>query len=313
MSNFVIIPDTACDLNAELRARFDIPDYIHGILYYPDGHSEPCDLDWKKMTAEEYYNSMKGRKVLYKTSTPLIGEIYEVFEKHLAAGKDVLSISLSSGLSGVYGECEGVAKELREKYPERKIICIDSKRYSTSLALLVISACLKRNEGATIEEVAEYLEAERSRVHQIGPMDDLFFLVKTGRINNFKAFFGSMIGLNLVADFNHKGLAEVIGKFKGKAAALEASLEYMARTVENPEEQIIFVAHTNRQAAAEKLAEMVKEKFNPKEIIIQPVGMACGASIGPGLCAVFFKGRAISENLADERKIMDEIIAANKA
>lgn len=313
MHDFVIIPDTSCDLNAELRERFDIPDYIHGMLYYPDGHCEPSDLDWKQMTPEFYYNSMKGRNILYRTSTPLVGETTEVFEKYLAAGKDVLSISLSSGLSASYSQCVSVANDLREKYPERKIICVDSKRYSTSLALLVISACIKRSEGMSIEEVAAYIENERDYVHQMGPMDDLFFLVKTGRVNNFKAFFGSMIGLNLVADFNDKGMAEVLGKFKGKVTALNATVKYVEKTIVNPEEQIIFVAHTNREQAAQKLAEMIREKFNPKEIIIQPVGMACGATIGPGLCAVFYKGTKISEGLASERAIMDEIIAELKA
>lgn len=313
MSNFVIIPDTACDLNAELRERFSIPDYLRGQLYFPDGHCESSDLDWTNMTPEFYYDSMKGRNVLYKTSTPVIGETVATFEKYLAEGKDVLSISLSSGLSSSYSECEGVASELREKYPDRKIICIDSKRYSTSLALLVIKACMKRDEGMSIEEVAAYIENERDYIHQMGPMDDLFFLVKTGRVSNFKAFFGSMIGLNVVADFNDKGLSEPIGKFKGKATALNATVKYMEKTITNPEEQVIFVAHTNREQAALKLAEMIREKFNSKEIIIQPVGMACGASIGPGLCAAFYKGTKISEGLKAERAIMDEIAAGMKA
>ncbi len=312
MSNFVIIPDASSDLTAELRDRFDIPDYIHGVVYHPDGHSEPADLDWSNMTPEEYYNSMRNRKVLYKTSAPPLGEITEVFEKHLKEGKDILSISISTALSSTYNDCMIVAKDLLEKYPDRKIICIDSLRYSTSLALLIISAAIKRAEGLSLEEVAAYTEEEKYKIHQMGTMDDLFFLVKTGRISNFKALFGSMIGLNVLADFNQTGLSEVVGKFKGKRDSFTAIVEYIKQTIVNPSEQILFVAHSNREEAAKTLAKMIEAEFSPKELIINDVGMHCGASIGPGLCAVFYKGEPASENLTKEKALMDEISAKIK-
>jgi DegV family protein with EDD domain len=206
-----------------------------------------------------------------------------------------------------------VAKELLKKYPERRIVVIDSLRYSTSLALLVISAAIKRQEGASFDEVVEYLEKEKYRIHQMGTMDDLFFLVKTGRVDGFKAFFGSMIGLNILADFNEKGLSEPIAKLKGKKDAFKAIVEYIDKTVENPSEQIMFIAHSNREEAAKLLAESVKERFNPKELIITEVGVSCGASIGPGLCAVFYKGAPASAGLEKEKALMDEITASIKS
>ena len=307
MSNFVIIPDTSCDLDAALRERFGIGDYLHGVIYYPDGHSESADLDWSLMSPEEYYNSMKGRTALYKTANIPLGHITEVFEKSLKEGKDILSISLSTKLSSIYNETVMVSKELLEKYPERKIICVDSMRYSTALALLVIKACQKRDEGASIEETAEYVESIKHKIHQMGPMDDLYFLCKAGRISNFKAFFGSLVGVNPMADFNRDGLSEVLTKTKGKRAAFDTAIKYIEQTIEDPEEQIIFVAHSNREQQAKIFADMIKEKFSPKEIIINPVGMTCGANIGPGLCAAFYMGKEISEGLADEKAIMESI------
>ena len=312
MSNYVIIPDASSDLTAELRERFGIEDYLRGTIYFPDGHDEPVDLDWSQMTPEEYYNSMRNRTVLYKTAAPPLGNITETFEKYLAQGKDILSISISSALSSTHNDCMLVAKDLLEKYPERKIICIDSLRYSTSLALLVISAAIKKEEGLSLEELAEYTEHEKMRIHQMGTMDDLFFLVKTGRVSNFKAFFGNMIGLNLLADFNEKGLSEVVGKFKGKRDAFSAIIEYVRRTIQNPEEQVLFIAHSNREEAALMLSDMIKKEFSPKELIINNVGMHCGANIGPGLCAVFYKGEPASEGLVNEKALMDEISAKIK-
>lgn len=307
MSDFVIIPDTSCDLTADLRARFDIPDYLKGIIYFPDGRSELSSLDWDYFTPEEFYASMSKKNVLYKTASPTMGHTIEVWERFLKEGKDILSISISSALSGTYQSCVLVAKQLMEKYPERKIICIDSLRYSTALSVLVVLASMKKAEGTTIVETAAYLESNKHRVHQIGPMDDLFFLMKTGRVSSSAAFFGTLIGINPVADFNRKGMSEVLYKFKGKRSALTASLQYMRETIENPSEQIIFVAHSNRAKAAELFAETIRKEFAPKEVIINDIGMACGSSIGPGLCAAFYVGKEISEDYSYEKELMNRI------
>lgn len=308
MSDFVIIPDTSSDLVKELRDRFDIPDYIRGLVYFPDGHCELADLDWDKYDPKTFYESMSDKKTIYKTACAPAGQIMEVFENQLKAGKDILSINLSSALSGTYQTCEMVKKELLEKYPERKIICVDSLRYSTALSLLVIMAAMKRKNGATLEETAEFVEQNKHCVHQMGPMDDLFFLCKTGRISNFKAFFGSLIGINPMADFNRSGLSEVLGKFKGKKSAFDATIKYMKGTIADPENQIIFVAHSNRPQAAELLRDMIEKEFHPKEIIINHIGMSCGCSIGPGLCAAFYHGKEISDEMAYEKELMNGII-----
>lgn len=313
MSNFAIVADTACDLHKGLRERFGVDAYLRGILYHPDGKQESCSLDWETMTAKEYYDSMKGRKALYTTATPPIGEVMETYERFLKEGRDVLSISLSAGLSACWQMTVGVANELMEKYPDRKIICIDSERYSTALALLVIEACLQRDAGKSIDETAAYLDEVKHTVHQMGSMDDLFFLVKTGRVTNFKAFFGQMIGLNIMADFNEKGMSEVVGKLKGPKNMIDATIKYIKEMAIDPENQIMFVAHTNREPAAELLAQRIREEIKPKEVIINTVGAACGATIGPGLCAAFFKGAPTSKDMAVEKGLMEKIIAEQKA
>lgn len=308
MFNFAIVPDTSSDMTTDLRERFGITDYLRGVLYRQDGSEEMLSLDWTTEELEEYYSSMKGHKKLYTTATPSLGQIYEVFEKHLSEGRDVLSISLSAALSASYENTVKVAEDLHKKYPERKIICIDSKRYSTALTLLVIEACQKRAEGLDIEAVAEHINAMRDRVHQMGSMNDLFFLVKTGRVTNFKALFGSMIGLNIMADFNRDGMCQVCGKIKGQKDAIEATIAYMKQTIENPEKQIIFIAHTNRLAAAKLLQSRIEETFHPAETVLTTVGAACGATIGPGLCAAFYVGAPVSEDYSKEQQLMQECI-----
>ena len=312
MSDFVIIPDASSDLTKELRDRFGVPDYIKGTIYFPDGTEAIADLDWELIDPVTYYESMSGRNVLYKTASAKRGEVFSVYEKFLSQGKDILAITLSSGLSGTHQLCQKVAQELMEKYPERKIVVVDSLRYSTALSLLVIKACQMQQAGCSLEETAAYIEQNKHRVHQIGPMDDMFFLVKTGRVSNFKAFFGTLIGINPMADFNRNGLSQVLGKFKGKKRAFDAVIEYMKGTIENAQDQIIFVAHSNREQAAQVLAQRIQDEFSPKEIIINHVGMSCGASVGPGLCAAFYWGKEISENMEDEQALMNSIIDKQK-
>ena len=251
---------------------------------------------------------MSDDKAIYKTAGVGISEAETVFEKYLSQGIDVLNITLSSGISSTYSYCKKAAENMQEKYPDRRVICIDSLRYSTALSLLVILAASKKAEGATIDEVAAFVEEKKHCIHQMGPMDDLFFLVRTGRISNAKAFFGSLVGINPMADFNERGVSEVLAKFKGKKAALDAVIKYMRATGEALEDQIIFVAHSNRPEAAEKLRDMIEAEFHPKEIIINSVGMACGANIGPGLCAAFYEGKPISPEMADEKAVMEAIL-----
>ncbi len=308
MSDFVIIPDSSSDMTKPIRERFGIPGIVRGTVYHPDGRQILADVDWEEMTPEEYFGPMKGGKVLYKTATPPAGEIISVFESFLKEGKDILSISLSSAISGTIYAVQAAAKELLEKYPERKIICVDSIRYGGAEGLLVSLAAQKKESGATIEETAEYVNQIKHSIHQIGPLDDLFFCVKTGRISNMKAFFGTLVGVNSLADFSYEGLTGVIGKAKGRRAALDVTVSYVKKMIRNPREQILFVSHSDRLENALYLAEQLKAELNPKDIIINSIGMSCGASIGPGLCSVYFLGDPISKDNVTEKNILDEIL-----
>ena len=256
MSNFVIIPDSGSDMSIKLRERFQIDDILLGVVYFPDGHQEYADIDWERMSPKEYFGSMKGRNVFYKTAYAPMGDAMETFETYFQEGKDVLSMSLSSGISGSYQSTCLVAKELMKKYPDRKVICVDTLRYSGAFSLLVMKAAEKRDEGATIEETAQYINSIKNCVHQMGPLDDLFFCAKTGRINNFQALFGNMVGVLPMADFNSNGLSDVIIKVKGKRNSSNVTLKYVKDRIIDGENQILFISHSDRENDAQALAEM---------------------------------------------------------
>ena len=98
----------------------------------------------------------------------------------------------------------------------------------------------------------------------------------------------------------------------GLAPALKATVDYMARTVERPEEQLMLLSHSDRPARAEELRTMVEERFHPKELHVVPVCQSCGASIGPGLYAIFYFGRPISSGLTEERSLIAELTGKTK-
>ena len=307
MADYVILTDSSTDLTKELRKRFGIDDYLPGNITFPDGHTEDSTLDWENISPQDFYTSM-SKDSMYTTGIKNIEVQEAFFEKYLKQGLDILSISLSHSLSNTFDSCRKAAQNLLEKYPERKIICVDSLRYSGADGLLCSIAGEMKQEGKSLEEVAEWLENNKHRCHQTGTVDDLKFLAKMGRCSNVSAFMGSLINIKPIAEFNRDGMNQIITKVTGYKKLFAAMIEYMKATID-PEPKRIFVSHTFRKAQWLQLQELIRENFPSAEIIPTTVNMANGSSIGPGMVVAFYMGKEISEGLAEETKILEEIKA----
>ena len=309
MAYFSIVSDAACDMNTALRARFGIDALIYSEVLYPDGHSETVDPDWNNTTPEEYYARMVDKKQRFKSSAPGPEAVKVVFRDELEKGNDILCLTLSAGMSAIYEHCCIAAHELHEAYPDRIIRVIDSRRYSTAIALPCLYAAQLRAEGKSVTEAAEWIERNLDRFHQSGWMDDLFFLARSGRLSKGTAVMGSMIGIKPIADFNmDTGMFQVIGKARGVNNALRAVVDYVKATIENPSEQIIFVAQSYRKELADRLAQMLHDEVQPKEIVMNSIGQNCGANIGPGLVATFYFGKPLSKDLVAEAETLQAIL-----
>ena len=309
MATFSIVSDAACDMTSEMQARFGMDALIYSDVLYPDGHSETVDPDWKNITPEAYYGAMVDKKQRFKSSAPGPENVKVVFRKELDKGNDVLCITLSAGMSAIYDQCMVAAKELKDEYPARTIRVIDSRRYSTAIAMPCIYASELRKAGKNVEEAAELVNAYLGTIHQSGWMDDLFFLARAGRLSKGTAIMGTMVGVKPIADFNmESGMFQVIGKARGVSRALNAVVEYVKAEIEKPEEQIVFVANSYRKEYAEQLAEKIRSEVKPKEVILNTIGQNCGANIGPGLVAVFFAGKPLSSGLTEEAATLANIL-----
>ena len=306
MSKFVIIPDPTSDINKELRERFNVPEIVTGTVLINDKIIN-YNGDWTEISSKEFWAMLKNKKNTINTGAPSPEIFKQSFEKYLKQGLDVLCITISSALSATYNFAIQAAKELMEKYPERKVLVIDSRRYAAAELLLVTYASKFQEEGLDIEQTYQKLEEIKNCLHQAGPMDDLMFLASRKRITNTKAFMGQLIGVNPIGEVDKDGLTKVLCKVKGSKKALATCLEYMKRTIVNPEEQIIIISHSDREEKAKLYKEMIEKELKVKEIILTEVGMSCAPNIGPGLCAAYYVGKPISDNLVEEQAIFDEI------
>ena len=308
MKEFIIMADAGCDLSAEYQEQYDIK-VINGHLVLPDKGDVPSFLKWEDISGEQFYSDLKKNPAGYATAPPNLTEFENVFEEYVKEGKAVICVTLSGAISGSIGFATSARKNILAKYPDAQIRIVDSMRFGPGFGLMLIHASILRSEGKTFEEVAAYLEENRNRFHQAGWLDDLSFVAKKGRITHPKAFFGTLAGIKPIGEFDSGGLTTVLGKAKGAKAAYSVLMKYIEATIEDPEDQIIFIAQTGRFPQAEAYKKMIEEKFRPKAVYINDVFPFCGINVGPGLMAAYYVGKPISDDLSDERALIEKFIA----
>jgi len=257
--SYAIITDICCDLSAGLRDRFGVDGYLKMYMSTSNSNEVDVSLDLSDAEIDAFFASLKANKSGYKTSTCSVEEMVSYLETFLLQGKDVLSISMSSKMSAMYNLMLNAQKIVCEKYPERKIIVVDSLRSSIGLGLLTVNACELRKEGYSIEQNAEKLEKIKKTIHQMAQFDDLFWLASKGRISHAKAFFGTLAGIKTLCDFNSDGMVTPLAKVNGYKKAQKVIIESIKKIIKSTNEQIIFVVHSARKEQAENLASLIKE------------------------------------------------------
>lgn len=306
--NYAILTDSTSDLSETLRSRFEIDDYLRGIISTPNVDSVEADLDDKDDAFfDDFYKKLKANPKGYKTAAISFGGTKERLKMWLEKGQDILVVLISGALSATYKICLQASKELLQDYPERKIYIVDSHRYSLGVGLLAIKASLYRKEGLTIEENFKRLEDERDCLHQMGPIDDLYYVAKKGRISNAKAFFGTVFGIKPMGDFSPEGMVLPFGKVNGIEKSYKVTIDYMKKTIVDPSNQIIFISQTLRRKEAERTKALIEKEIKPKEVIICNIYPSSGINCGPGLFVAFYFGTKITD-LSYEKKVFEEII-----
>jgi len=287
MSNYVIITDSTTDLPQKLAKDWNVE--IIPYIFNLDGKEYFNYLDWREMSVKDFYNALREGK---KGSTTLVNQARyaEIWEPHLKAGKDILYMCLSSALSKSYEQSELAAAELRETYPERTIISIDTKGASMGMGLLAYYAAKARDEGKTIEELAAYIYGLIPILHHWVMADDLHHLRRGGRISGAKAFVGTMLNVKPIIHMTQDGKLTPLTKARGRNKALELLAEQMTEHKASPAGQPVFISHSDAPELAEQLKNIIIAKYGDRHFEINEIGPVIGAHTGPGTLALFFLG-----------------------
>ncbi len=291
MREIVIFGDSTCDLDKEMREKYGL-EYVH-MNYVLEGKEYPASLDWESLSVKDFYNEMRSGKRITTTQVPA-NVFEEAFEEAIKAGKDVLYIGCSSALSGSVNQGTIVAKDLLEKYPDAKIRCVDALDSSFGQGILLMWASNMRAEGKDVDEIADYIEANRNKVHQIATVGNLTWLKKAGRVTASSAFFGNLIGIKPIIISDAKGQNYAVKKVKGAQAAKEEIANMVAAEIVDAESQTVYISHADDEAAAAQLKDLILAKVNCKDVVYGYIGPIVGASVGPGTTNVYFIGDEVT-------------------
>lgn len=284
--NYVFMTDASCDLSQAkvneigvevLPMEFQMEGKCY--LHYPD---------YRMMSYEEFYDKIKAG--VHSTTTQINYDNFKrAFENYLKAGKDVLYTGISSGLSGTYNTCLMAVNDLKEKYPDRKIIALDSCCDSVGLGFLLYLAGEKYNNGATIEELAQFIEDTKLKVCHWFVVDDLDHLKRGGRIGAVSATFGKALQIKPLLSVDDTGKLVSIAKIRGKSNVISTLIKYVQRDSEDLKNNIAFIAHSNNRAEAEEAKKALKGLC--KESHICDIGPVIGSHTGIGVIAIAFIGK----------------------
>lgn len=286
MRDYVIYTDSGCDLKLDLLAEWGVQN--KNLVFRFEG--EEKEYENGEMETKAFYDKMREGGVA-KTAAVNKETFAVAFREILDEGKDVLYLGFSSGLSTTYNSGRLAAIELGEQYPDAKIITVDTLAASAGQGLLVYLAKKKKDEGATIEQCAAYIEEIRLNMCHWFTVDDLVYLKRGGRVSSTAAFFGNALGIKPVMHVDNEGHLVNVLKVRGRRTAISTMADKLGETALDLQNGVIYISHGDCEADAKLLANMLEDKFGCHVELITDVGPVIGAHSGPGTLALFFLGK----------------------
>lgn len=288
MSDYVIITDSSCDLPDTLVKELELE--VLPLAFIMDGKTYRNYPDNREMSPEEFYGKEK-EGIMATTNAVNVGEASDAIEAVLKRGKDVLVLAFSSGLSTTCNSFQIAAGDLAGQYPDRKIYVVDTLCASLGQGMLVYQAARLRQEGKSMEEVRDWVEANKLRQCHWFTVNDLFFLKKGGRVSAATAVVGTMLQIKPVMHVDNDGHLIKVSTARGRKASLNALVDKVGELADDPAAQTMFISNSACMEDAQFVASEVKARYGVKEVIINSIGPVIGAHTGPGCVALFFMGK----------------------
>ena len=287
MKDYVICTDSCVDLPHEIAKKLELN--VIPLSFQIEGNVYYNHLDERDMKHKEFYDLLRNKKIS-QTSQINLEQFKEFFETFLKAGKDILYIGFSSALSGTLNSSLIARMDLEEMYPDRKIVIVDSLSASMGQGLLLTHAANLRLEGKSIDEVATWVEENKLRVCHLFTVGDLHHLKRSGRLSQAKALLGTVLRIKPILHVDKDGKLVQTGQSRGRRTALKKLVERMKETIENPEEQIIYISHADCYEEVIQLKQEILNEIPIRHILINFIGPVIGSHAGPGTIAIFYFG-----------------------
>ena len=283
--SYQILTDSCCDFPPRRYRELGLISLPLSITFRGETYPDRNDDSLRDM----YAGLRAGEAASTAAANPQQWE--EALEPVLASGEDALILAFSSGLSTTYQSACIAADEMKERFPERKILVVDSLCASLGQGLLAYYAARKRDEGLGLEELKAWLEDNKLHLCHWFTVNDLMYLKRGGRINAATAIMGTMLSIKPILHVDNEGHLVSVGKARGRKASIAALADKAAELGQGYDNSLMFISHGDCREDAQALAELVKERCGAKEVYINYVGAVIGSHSGPGTLALFFLGQ----------------------
>ncbi|MBS6373358.1 MAG: DegV family protein [Erysipelotrichaceae bacterium] len=290
MSKFILSCCSTADLS---KAHFQQRDIHYICFHFSLSGVEYADDLGESIPFDDFYKRMaEGADT--QTSQVNMAEFIEYFTPFLEAGNDILHVCLSSGLSGVINSAMLAKAELEEKYPNRKIYIVDSLGASSGYGLLMDQLADLRDQGMGLDDVYQWAETNKLRLHHWFFSTDLTFYVKGGRISKTSGAVGTMLGICPLLNMDKEGHLVPRYKIRTKKKVISAIVDQMEAHADKglQYDGKCFISHSGCYEDAKKVADLIESKFPflNGRVVINYVGTTIGSHTGPGTVALFFWG-----------------------
>lgn len=286
MNQYIIFTDSGCDIPNDILEQWGVRSQ-ELIFRFTDSDVEYTN---SSMPSKEFYDHMRAGRIA-KTSAVNAETFKEGFEAAIKEGYDVLYLGFSGGLSNTANAGRLAVEELQEMYPDRKLMAVDSLCASAGQGLLLRLAVEKKEEGASLEEVAAYLEETKLNLCHEFTVDDLVYLKRGGRVSPTVALIGTMLSIKPVMHVDDEGHLVKVTQARGRKAALKALVDKYSENALDPENGKIYICQADCMDDAQRVGEMIKARHNNNVDLIVYTGSVIGAHSGPGTLALFYLGK----------------------
>ena len=284
--DFEIVTDSSCNLKEEMIDEFGL--HVLPLTFMVDGEQRQSYLKGQVTDLQQFYTMMREGKVI-TTSLPNLADSEALLRGLLEAGRDVLYLGFSSGLSVTYGAISLLCNQLAAEFPERKIFSVDTLAASGGEGLLVWYAVQKARGGLSIEELRDWVEQHKLNLAHWFTVDDLMFLWRGGRVSKTSAWAGTLLNIKPVLHVDDEGHLIPMEKVRGRKKSLNALVDHMEKSAIPPvADQVVFITHGDCLGDAEYVADKVRERFGVRDVVINYVDPVIGAHSGPGTMALFY-------------------------